>query len=59
MQLLKRRSGAIYLTEMGAFIARRITGAYGMGVDYAYTMVHKAPSRQKSEHHTLAPVPAR
>ncbi|EPQ6910160.1 PTS transporter subunit EIIB [Citrobacter freundii] len=24
MQLLKRRSGAIYLTEMGAFIARRI-----------------------------------
>ncbi|MDO2206948.1 hydrolase, partial [Escherichia coli] len=25
----------------------------------AYTMVHKAPSRQKSEHRTLAPVPAR
>lgn len=25
MQLLKRRSGAIYLTEMGAFIARRIS----------------------------------
>ncbi|EJJ4035040.1 hypothetical protein NI363_000792 [Salmonella enterica] len=25
MQILKRRSGAIYLTEMGAFIARRIT----------------------------------
>lgn len=24
MQILKRRSGAIYLTEMGAFIARRI-----------------------------------
>lgn len=24
MQLLKRRSGAIYLMEMGAFIARRI-----------------------------------
>nr|WP_225402498.1 hypothetical protein [Escherichia coli] len=25
MQMLKRRSDAIYLTEMGAFIARRIT----------------------------------
>ncbi len=25
MQILKRRSGAIYLTEMGAFIARRIS----------------------------------
>ncbi|HBK4812653.1 TPA: hypothetical protein ROH25_001522 [Enterobacter asburiae] len=24
MQMLKRRSDAIYLTEMGAFIARRI-----------------------------------
>ncbi|EEB0028108.1 hypothetical protein K1N90_002524 [Salmonella enterica] len=24
MQILKRRSDAIYLTEMGAFIARRI-----------------------------------
>ena len=40
-------------------IVREHSGAYGMGVDYAYTMVHKAPSRQKSEHHTLAPVPAR
>lgn len=27
MQILKRRSDAIYLTEMGAFIARRITYA--------------------------------
>src|SRR5690606_40195445 len=35
------------------------SGAYGMGVGYAYTMVHKAPSRQKSEHRTLAPGPAR
>ncbi len=35
------------------------SGAYGMGVDYAYTMVHKAPSRAKAGHHTLAPVPAR
>ena len=40
-------------------IVREHSGAYGMGVDYAYTMVNKAPSRQKSEHRTLAPVPAR
>ena len=40
-------------------IVREHSGAYGMGVDYAYTMVHKARSRQKSEHRTLAPVPAR
>ena len=40
-------------------IVREHSGAYGMGVDYAYTMVHKTPSRQKSEHRTLAPVPAR
>lgn len=40
-------------------IVREHSGAYGMGVDYAHTMVHKAPSRQKSEHRTLAPVPAR
>ncbi|MCU6665642.1 MAG: hydrolase [Silvania sp.] len=40
-------------------IVREHSGAYGMGVDYAYTMVHNAPSRQKSEHNTLAPVPAR
>ena len=40
-------------------IVREHSGAYGMGVDYAYTMVHDAPSRQKSEHNTLAPVPAR
>ncbi|WP_333855322.1 hydrolase [Leclercia sp.] len=39
-------------------IVREHSGAYGMGVDYAYTMVHKAPSRQTSEHETLAPVPA-
>jgi nicotinamidase-related amidase len=35
------------------------SGAYGMGVDYAYTMVHKAPSRASGSHETLAPVPAR
>jgi nicotinamidase-related amidase len=39
-------------------IVRTHSGAYGMGVDYAYTMVHKAPQRGKSEHTTLAPVPA-
>ncbi|MFX4336070.1 hypothetical protein ABTA25_20045, partial [Acinetobacter baumannii] len=26
-------------------IAKEHSGAYGMGVDYAYTMVHKAPER--------------
>jgi nicotinamidase-related amidase len=26
-------------------IVREHSGAYGMGVDYAYTMVHKAPER--------------
>ena len=28
-------------------IVREHSGAYGMGVDYAYTMVHKAPERVK------------
>lgn len=35
------------------------SGAYGMGVDYAYTMVHKAPARAAGSHEVLAPVPAR
>jgi nicotinamidase-related amidase len=39
-------------------IVREHSGAYGMGVDYAYTMVHKAPSRAVAGHKTLAPVPA-
>jgi nicotinamidase-related amidase len=39
-------------------IVREHSGAYGMGVDYAYTMVHKAPQRIKGSHETLAPVPA-
>lgn len=39
-------------------IVREHSGAYGMGVDYAYTMVHKAPARVTTEHKTLAPVPA-
>ena len=40
-------------------IVREHSGAYGMGVDYAYTMVHKAPQRIKGSHETLAPVPAK
>ncbi|WP_276639654.1 hydrolase [Siccibacter turicensis] len=40
-------------------IVKEHSGAYGMGVDYAYTMVHKEPARSKGEHRTLAPVPAR
>jgi nicotinamidase-related amidase len=39
-------------------IVREHSGAYGMGVDYAYTMVHKAAQRGASTHTTLAPVPA-
>jgi len=34
------------------------SGAYGMGVDYAYTMVHKAPARAAGTHEVLAPVSA-
>jgi nicotinamidase-related amidase len=40
-------------------IVREHSGAYGMGVDYAYTMVHKAPQRSIGSHEVLAPVPAR
>jgi nicotinamidase-related amidase len=39
-------------------IVREHSGAYGMGVDYAYTMVHKAAQRGASTHTTLAPSPA-
>jgi nicotinamidase-related amidase len=39
-------------------IVREHSGAYGMGVDYAYTMVHKAPQRTSKAHEVLAPVPA-
>jgi nicotinamidase-related amidase len=39
-------------------IVREHSGAYGMGVDYAYTMVHKAPQRTAKPHEVLAPVPA-
>lgn len=40
-------------------IVREHSGAYGMGVDYAYSMVHKAPQRAAGTHEVLAPVPAR
>jgi nicotinamidase-related amidase len=40
-------------------IVREHSGAYGMGVDYAYTMVHKAKQRASSTHQVLAPVPAK
>ena len=39
-------------------IVREHSGAYGMGVDYAYTMVHKTPQRTSKLHEVLAPVPA-
>ena len=34
------------------------SGAYGMGVDYAYTMVHKAPSRTQHDGAVEAPIAA-
>ncbi|GJI95015.1 isochorismatase family protein [Rugamonas sp. FT107W] len=40
-------------------IVREHSGAYGMGVDYAYTMVHKAPERTAGSHEMLAAVPAK
>lgn len=40
-------------------IAKEHSGAYGMGIDYAYTMVHKAPQRTQVAHEAIAPVPAR
>src|SRR5882672_6846792 len=39
-------------------IVREHSGAYGMGVDYAYTMVHKAKQRTQTQHAALAPVHA-
>ncbi len=39
-------------------IVKEHSGAYGMGVDYAYTMVHKAPQRTQTAHDAIAPVPA-
>jgi nicotinamidase-related amidase len=39
-------------------IVREHSGGYGMGVDYAYTMVHKAPERTSKVHETVPPVAA-
>jgi nicotinamidase-related amidase len=39
-------------------IVREHSGAYGMGVDYAYTMVHQARQRTATPHAGLAPVKA-
>lgn len=39
-------------------IVREHSGAYGMGVDYAYTMVHKAAQRTATPHEAIAPVKA-
>jgi nicotinamidase-related amidase len=40
-------------------LVKEHSGAYGMGVDYAYTMVHKAKQRGASSHNVLAPIPAK
>ena len=39
-------------------VVREHSGAYGMGVDYAYTMVHRADPRADHSGATLPPVPA-
>jgi hypothetical protein len=39
-------------------LVREHSGAYGMGVDYAYTMVHKAEQRTATKHAAIAPVKA-
>ena len=40
-------------------LVKEHSGAYGMGVDYAYTMVHKAPQRTAKKHEAIPAVPAR
>jgi nicotinamidase-related amidase len=40
-------------------IVREHSGAYGMGVDYAYTMVHKSQQRTETTHEAIAPVKAK
>jgi nicotinamidase-related amidase len=39
-------------------LVREHSGAYGMGIDYAYTMVHKAGQRTATKHEAIAPVKA-
>ncbi|MEM1428542.1 MAG: hydrolase [Pseudomonadota bacterium] len=48
---------APYDALMGIF--KEHSGAYGMGVDYAYTMVHKAPRRDSHTGEVHAPVAAK
>ncbi|HDR9765670.1 TPA: hydrolase [Burkholderia cepacia ATCC 25416] len=40
-------------------IAKEHSGAYGMGIDYAYTMVHKAAQRTATPHESIPAVPAK
>ncbi|CAG2146938.1 hydrolase [Cupriavidus numazuensis] len=40
-------------------LVKEHSGAYGMGVDYAYTMVHKAKQRTSTQHEAVPAVPAR
>ncbi|KWN05702.1 hydrolase [Burkholderia territorii] len=40
-------------------VAKEHSGAYGMGIDYAYTMVHKAAQRTATPHESIAAVPAK
>ncbi|AOJ76740.1 hydrolase [Burkholderia ubonensis] len=40
-------------------IAKEHSGAYGIGVDYAYTMVHKSAPRTATPHESIPPVPAK
>ncbi|WP_175782077.1 hydrolase [Burkholderia anthina] len=40
-------------------VVREHSGAYGMGVDYAYTMVHKAEQRTATPHESIPAVPAK
>ncbi|VVE90725.1 hydrolase [Pandoraea bronchicola] len=39
-------------------LVKEHSGAYGMGVDYAYTMVHKAAQRTATPHEAIPAVPA-
>jgi nicotinamidase-related amidase len=40
-------------------LVKEHSGAYGMGVDYAYTMVHKASQRASGTHEIVPAVPAK
>ncbi|MDQ7969972.1 MAG: hydrolase [Oxalicibacterium faecigallinarum] len=40
-------------------IVKEHSGAYGMGIDYAVTMVHKGAERTKVKNQILAPIPAK